>query len=312
MSRFDLRSLQHFTTVAESGGFARAARQLNLSQPSLSRSIAQLEHAVGSKLFDRSTRGTTITDIGRRFLPHAVAVLNEVRRAGAIFENSEFDAVEQVRVGVSPSVLYRGIPRALDTLISHAGDFGITLTTGTREVLADRLRARDIDIAVCVVAPFVTEDPANLDGLTFEEIDTEMMIPAAMTDHPIFAHPPSLETAAKYGWAIPHQMSISYRFETAFFRRNLPNPAQRLNCVSMGLLLRGIREWGLIGMAPASLLKAGIADGSLKALPLDELHFPCTVSIITPRGVERSSAIQLFADTIRQTIHQKSAPYPYK
>ena len=86
----ELKQLEHFVAVAREGGFARAARALSLSQPSLTRSIAALEKALDVRLFDRSNLGATINDAGDRLLPHAMAMLQEAERARAEMQEAGY------------------------------------------------------------------------------------------------------------------------------------------------------------------------------------------------------------------------------
>jgi LysR family pca operon transcriptional activator len=299
---FDLRSLQHFITVAECGGFARAARQLRLSQPSLSRSIMQLEEVVGAKLFSRDTRGTAITQAGRRFLPHAVSILNEVQRARDLFDSGEESPVEQIRIGVSPSLLHHGLPNVLKQLLQSNPRCGVVVVTGTREWLSEAVRSREIDVSVCLVAAFLTQEREQLQGLQFEEIATETVIPVAVSDHPVFAEPVTLDAASQHGWAVPHQMSVSYRFETAFFRRGLAAPQQRLNCASMSLLREAICDWRLLALAPRQFVAGDIASGRLRALELGELNFSYSVTILTAKDALLPPACKELIDAFRREV----------
>ncbi|MEU8177858.1 LysR substrate-binding domain-containing protein [Microbispora hainanensis] len=77
----ELRHLRYFVAVAEHLSFTVAARELHIAQQSLSQQIAALEHALGGRLFDRDTRGTRLTEVGRVFLPEARAVLTHADAA---------------------------------------------------------------------------------------------------------------------------------------------------------------------------------------------------------------------------------------
>lgn len=81
----ELRHLRYFVAVAENLSFTVAARELHIAQQSLSQQITVLEHALGARLFDRDTRGTRLTEVGRVFLPEARAVL---ARADAALETA--------------------------------------------------------------------------------------------------------------------------------------------------------------------------------------------------------------------------------
>lgn len=89
----ELRQLTYFVTVAETGGFGRAARKLSIVQAAVSQQIQRLERELGVRLFDRSTRQIRLTAAGERLLPEAYAALAAVERVRAV-------ARDTVRVGV--------------------------------------------------------------------------------------------------------------------------------------------------------------------------------------------------------------------
>jgi len=80
---FDLRLVRYFTVVAEHRHFGRAAEELRVAQPSLSRQIQRLEHDLGARLLDRTPQGTRLTEAGEVFLPQAKALLKSAAQAAA-------------------------------------------------------------------------------------------------------------------------------------------------------------------------------------------------------------------------------------
>ena len=79
----DLRLVRYFTVVAEQGHFGRAAAELRVAQPSLSRQIHRLEQELGARLLDRTPRGTRLTEAGAVFLPLAQELLRSATQAAA-------------------------------------------------------------------------------------------------------------------------------------------------------------------------------------------------------------------------------------
>jgi DNA-binding transcriptional LysR family regulator len=79
----DLRLVRYFTVVAERRHFGRAAADLRVAQPSLSRQIRHLEQQVGARLFDRTPQGTQLTEAGEAFLPRARALVRSAAQAAA-------------------------------------------------------------------------------------------------------------------------------------------------------------------------------------------------------------------------------------
>jgi len=76
LDRFN--ELKVFTSVAETGGFAKAAARLRSSAPAVTRTVAALEQRLGVQLFNRTTRRVSMTEAGRRFLEHARRILNDL------------------------------------------------------------------------------------------------------------------------------------------------------------------------------------------------------------------------------------------
>ena len=91
MDRVDVRELECFVAVADNLSFSKAARQLHLSQPPLSRQVQALEGKLGARVFTRSAHGVALTNAGTRFLEDARAILRHVdHAAGAIrYEGQE-------------------------------------------------------------------------------------------------------------------------------------------------------------------------------------------------------------------------------
>ncbi|MDF6045822.1 LysR substrate-binding domain-containing protein [Streptomyces sp. JH14] len=83
MTDLDLRLVRYFTAVASHLHYGRAAAELHIAQPSLSRQINQLDAQVGARLLDRTRQGTQLTEAGEAFLPHARELLRSSERAGA-------------------------------------------------------------------------------------------------------------------------------------------------------------------------------------------------------------------------------------
>ena len=79
----DLRLVRYFTVVAAHRHFGRAAAELLIAQPSLSRQVRRLEQQLGARLLDRTPQGTRLTEAGEVFLPRAKALLRSAAQAAA-------------------------------------------------------------------------------------------------------------------------------------------------------------------------------------------------------------------------------------
>ncbi len=100
----ELRHLRYFVTVAETLSFSQAARLLHLAQPPLSAQIKSLEHELAARLFDRGSRGVTLTKAGRALLPAARDALAAAQRAADLARVAASGKTGVLRLGlISPA-----------------------------------------------------------------------------------------------------------------------------------------------------------------------------------------------------------------
>src|SRR5947199_2091394 len=97
--RMKLQDLHVLVTVMQTGSMGKAAQQLNISQPAVSRSIAELEHAFGVRLVDRHRKGIEPTEYGRALLDCGVAVFDDLRQGVRNIEFLADPTTGQVRIG---------------------------------------------------------------------------------------------------------------------------------------------------------------------------------------------------------------------
>src|SRR5215204_2887478 len=100
LSQIELRHLRYFLAVAETAHFTRAAAKLNVTQPTLSQQIRELEGQINLQLFDRVGRRVKLTAAGETLLPHARKVLRQLDEAQSAL--SELDGLKRglLRVGI--------------------------------------------------------------------------------------------------------------------------------------------------------------------------------------------------------------------
>jgi molybdate transport repressor ModE-like protein len=99
--RLRVRDLRMLEIIATRGSMARAARELGLSQPAISKAIADLEHDLGVSLFDRNTRGVQLTESGEVLVRRGRVILDELRHGFDEIENISDPTAGLVRIGVS-------------------------------------------------------------------------------------------------------------------------------------------------------------------------------------------------------------------
>ncbi len=144
----DLRLIRYFLQVASSGSFSKAALQLEMPQPSLSRNIRKLEGVLGGILFHRDGRGAHLTLLGRSFLVHAQTIVEAWQDA----EEELHRLTQSTRGSVSfglPSSVGRVLSVPLARRLGEAyPDLSIRILEGFSGHVAEWLQNGQIDIAV--------------------------------------------------------------------------------------------------------------------------------------------------------------------
>jgi DNA-binding transcriptional LysR family regulator len=106
----ELRHLRYFVAVGDEQHYGRAAKQLHVAQPALSRQIQDLEEEMGVKLFDRLGRGVKISTAGKSFLEDARRILQQVTEATAQAKRVASGQSGTLRVGFVESISWHGVP----------------------------------------------------------------------------------------------------------------------------------------------------------------------------------------------------------
>ncbi|WP_084678036.1 LysR family transcriptional regulator [Actinopolymorpha alba] len=177
--RFRLDWIASFVAVARYGGFSAAAAALYRSQPRVSIHVAELERALGVKLFDRSVHPAVLTPEGRAALPHAEAVLHHVHELcnGAAADGS---VRGDVRLAIYPSAAAFLIPDLLVELRQAHPHVKLALREGPTMALDELLLAGEADLAVRPVLP-----PVGSEKLAHAVLWHEPLVAVVGQRHPL-------------------------------------------------------------------------------------------------------------------------------
>jgi DNA-binding transcriptional LysR family regulator len=147
----DLRLVGYFVAVADHRHFGRAATELRVAQPSLSRQIRRLEHQVGVRLFDRTPQRTRLTEAGEVFLPRARALLRSAAQATAQARCAAQPG--RIAIGYTTCMIITPVVRALRR--EHPDADVQTVHLGWNQP-RDALLDHRVDAVVCAL-PFSTD-----------------------------------------------------------------------------------------------------------------------------------------------------------
>jgi DNA-binding transcriptional LysR family regulator len=144
----ELRQIRYAVAVAEHRHFGRAAEHVFIAQPALSQHIRRLEHELGVTLFDRGARHVRVTPAGEAFLTVARGLLQQADVAAAAARRAECGDVGSIVVAVSRPLALPLLAPLLRRWAQARPEVDVRLTTGAGPRLVDRVRRREVDVAL--------------------------------------------------------------------------------------------------------------------------------------------------------------------
>ena len=181
----DLRQIRYFLALATELNYTRAASQLNISQPPLTRHIQQLEYSIGVTLFNRSTRGVALTQAGKIFLEEARKIVALADQAVNKTKLAHQGQIGRLDIGIFGSSTISVIPTLLIELRKTYPDIIISLQNTTKTQQIDGVREKHLDIGFNRIYPSVPD-------LAVETVMIENLYVALHKDHP-FANNQTIE-----------------------------------------------------------------------------------------------------------------------
>lgn len=295
--RFTLRQLEYFVAVGEAGSIAKAAEQVNVSPPSISASIAQLEAEFGVQLFVRKhSHALALTAGGRLFLKEAARLLND---ADALHDIAG-DIAEKVRgplaIGCLLTFAQIVLPAVRRKFEDAYPDVRVRQFERNQGQLFEMLQRGEIDAAL-------TYDLELSQDMTFEplmQLPAYVMLPAA---HRLAGKagitPEELVDEPMVLLDLPYSREY---FLSAFQARSLrPNIVERTGDIAVmrSMVANGF-GYGIANMRP---LNAMSPDGKLLVfVPLLGDVRPLTMGIALPNAEHRTLTVQAFVDHCRRFV----------
>jgi len=179
------RHVRTFLEVARTGAIGKAAAVLNVSQPAVTRTVRELEEALGATVIEPDGRGIRLTAAGEAFRRHAGASIAALRQGVDAVRAAEAEAETPVRVGALPTVSARVMPSAVRKYLAEMPGGRLKIVTGENAVLLDQLASGGLDLVVGRLA-----SPERMVGFTFEHLYSEQVLFVVRAGHPLLAEAP--------------------------------------------------------------------------------------------------------------------------
>ncbi len=300
-NRVKFRHLQTFVEVARQKSVAKAADILHVSQPAVTKTIRELEEALGVAVLERDGRGIRLTRYGEVFLRHAGAALTALRQGMDSVSQELFDAAPPVRIGALPTVSTRIMPRAMSMFLAEKTGSRTKIITGENAVLLEQLRVGDLDLVVGRLAA-----PEKMTGFSFEHLYSEQVVFVVRSGHPLLAGGQSIfDGFADYPVLMPTRGSIIRPYVEQFFIANgVANLPTQVETVSDAFGRAFVRQSDAIWIISKGVVAGEIADGFLAALPIDTTETRGPVGLTIRADTIPSLPLSVLMQAIRQAAQE--------
>ncbi len=306
----NLRHLEHFLALANTGSFSRAAEKLHITQSALSRSIQSLEEELDGPLVDRIGKRNELTPLGHSVLERARRIVKEaveLKQGAALLQQGGLGSL-RLGLGSGPGALL--MTPWLVYMARHYPSVKVSVTRGPSEVQLRHLRDRTLDALVVDVRRVVPAVDLSI-GPTYE-------MPAGMicrAGHPLLAQYPEgvpFEALLSYPVAtIPLSDEVARMLVAQYGARADPAEMTTLQCEEIPSLLQTVQQsdaiyLGILGAARHELLRGDLVQ--LRMLP--HLDQGAVLGIVTLAGRTEQPVMRVFRDFVARRLGRPDGAEP--
>lgn len=305
--RLRLKDLRVFFAVIEAGSLSKAAERLRVSHPAVSQVIADLEHTIGVKLFDRSSRGVEPTIYAHALLARGRAAFDELKQGLKDIEFLTDPASGELTIGYSQSIADTLLPQIIDIfskrhprVVVHAD------IVPTPTLRFPGLRNRSYDLILTRIPSPIPDDEIVAD-LNLEVLFQDPWVIVARKDRRWARRKKvALAELASDTWLLPPHGSASHAVVArAFKAQGLRMPAAIMLTHSMDLRAKLSSRGRFVTAVPQSVLRYGDDRGALQELPVDVSLPLWPVAILTLKNRSLSPVVGRFIDCAREVAKAK-------
>lgn len=300
--KLELRDIEYFAVVAHRGNVGRAAEELGLSQPALSKSLRRLEKAVGAKLVKRTPKGVDLTAVGSALVARAHALrlsLDDIAREA---EDLGQGRAGHLRIGTGARYAVDVVPVACAALLKEAPGVTLSITVGSLDVVAPALLRGELDLSVM-------GDPGiDNDDLVGEQLWEDEVVVCASISHRLAGKKQvTLAELAQERWALTKSGASKERLRRAFAQSGLPPPKVAVETNAVLLRRKLLPMTDLLSFGPRQLFREGESRARLTEIPVKGLAGRQSIRVYYRRDAYLSPAARRFIEILKATAKEIAA-----
>jgi DNA-binding transcriptional LysR family regulator len=287
--RVKLRDLNIFVVVAKERSMSKAAAELAIAQPAVSKAIADMEYALGAPLFDRGSRGVELTLYGRALIKRSVAIFDELRQSVKDIESLLDPSAGEARIGSTGPLAAALVPAVIDTLTRRYPRVSIQVVDAVFDTLLHELLDRNIDLVIGRATAPITDEDLESEAL----FDDRLLVVAGSGSKWASRRKIELDELLDEPWTIPPHISAAFR------SARLPTPRSTVPSPSVLVNIHLVAGGRFLSVFPESMIRFSAKKLPLKALPVDLPIQQRSVVIVTGKNRTLSPVAKLFIESAR-------------
>lgn len=295
--RVTLKELRLLLAVSRSGSILKAASEIGMTQPALSKAISELEATLGVRLFDRTNRGVCLTPHGDVLARRATGVFEELRQAGDELQSLTEANRGELRLGGTPAMCAGALPHVIAAVRLHRPRFTFQITELESARLASEVAARSVDLGI-------GRKPAgSSDELEFEPLFEDPLCIVAGAQHPLASKKSvKLKETALHPWTLPSgEEGVAAHLDAEFRRQGVSLPSPAVTTMSMLVRSELVAAHDHLTVMYGSVLRFGRLPGSLRVLPVD-LPIGIPVGLIRSKNRTLAPSAEVFIQVLRDAV----------
>jgi DNA-binding transcriptional LysR family regulator len=296
--RIRLRDLHVLLAVAQQGSIARAANQLAISQPVVSKVIADLERVLGVRLIDRDRHGASPTVYGQALLDHGVVVFDELRQSVKSIEFLTDPTAGELRIGSSNAMAAGLLPVVIRSLHRRRPSLNFhVVQAANASALYHSLRERNVDLILGRVSKPFTEHDLHAESLFVDPI----RVVAGRRNKWIRKRKIELAHLVQEPWLLPPPGTGGESLVSKIFQAcGLEMPRRGVVCTSLQMHDTLLASGAYLAMRPSSVVRFASNYPSIAALPVRLPVEAESVGIITLKARTLSPLARIFVDKVKE------------
>ena len=276
----EFNALKAFVEVADRGSFSDAAEALYLTQPAVSKRVAQLETELGTRLFDRIGRKVALTGAGSTLLPNVRRLLNDARELRRLAVDLSGEVRGRLSMGTSHHIGLHRLPSPLKRFTEDYPQVKLDIRFMDSEAACRAVETGDLELAI------VTRPPEPLPNLKMTTIWDDPLAFMVSCDHPLAEHE---EITLADLFAYPAVLPGSTTYTRAILEEAVRNTGLRLNVGMATNYLETLHMLVATGLG-WSLLPATLLDHQVTQLDVPEMQLARQLGAVTHQKRSLSNA----------------------